>query len=455
MQSSGVNVSPIDVGKIIDDANLNTISVLTIILCGLIMVMDGFDYQLIANAAPTIMSEWHITKDKFGWVFSAVACGYLLGAIICGALSDAIGRKKTLILGACIFSLGTLCIYFADTIGDLILFRIFSGIGIGGAVPCALTLTSEYSPVKGRGKYVSIMYSGFLVGIVLAGYVSAFMLRSVGWRSLFLIGFFAPVVIIFLLIFLLPESARWLAINHKSESQKQNLIRTIAKIRPDLPFDSETQFVSAAPKNEKFSIIKLFKKLFEGRLSSVTPLIWAFYLISSVPLFFISAWVNTLLVEKGFSAASAAFIAGTIGILVSAGCLLSGFFYDRFGFRRGWVLYVIAGVCLIFLGGREPAGFVALLAAGAFFINAAHMAITILAPVVYPPECRNQGAGTAISVARIGAMAGPSIGGILLATEMSRERVMALVAIPLLIAAVICYFAGRQYDSYIGGEKHR
>jgi predicted MFS family arabinose efflux permease len=81
------------------------------------------------------------------------------------------------------------------------------------------------------------------------------------------------------------------------------------------------------------------------------------------------------------------------------------------------------------------------------------MAITILAPIVYPPECRNQGAGTAIAVARIGAISGPSIGGILLATEMSRERVMALVAIPLLIAAVICYFAGRQYDLHIAGEK--
>jgi MFS transporter, AAHS family, 4-hydroxybenzoate transporter len=440
----------IDVGKIIDDSKLNKVSVLTIILCGLIMVMDGFDFQLMAQAAPTIMREWKVNTDKFGMVFSAVAFGYLFGALICGALSDLIGRKKTLILGAGIFSIGTLLIYFSNSVGDLILMRIFSGMGIGGAVPCALTLTSEYSPAKGRGKYVSIMYSGFLIGIVLAGYVSGFLLKSSGWRPLFLIGFFAPLVIIVLLAFFLPESARWLAIKQKSEKQRQTLLRTLQSIQPDLQLDAQTQFIATAPNKGKYSI----GKLFEGRLAGVTPLIWAFYLISSIPLFFISSWAPKLLVEKGFPDATAAFITGNIGILVSAGCLLSGFYYDKLGFRRGWILYVIAGICLICLGGRAPNGFVLVLAAGAFFINAAHMSITILAPIVYPPECRNQGAGTAIAVARIGAISGPSIGGILLATEMSRERVMALVAIPLLIAAVICYFAGRQYDSHIASEKH-
>ncbi len=444
MHSSEIHVAPIDVGKIIDESKLNKVSVLTIILCGLIMVMDGFDFQLMAQAAPTIMRDWNIKTDRFGMVFSAVAFGYLFGAIICGALSDMIGRKKTLILGASIFSIGTLLIYFSNSVGDLILMRIFSGMGIGGAVPCALTLTSEYSPAKGRGKYVSIMYSGFLLGIVLAGYVSGFLLKSKGWRPLFLIGFFAPLAIIILLAFLLPESARWLAIKHKTEKQRQTLLRTIKKIQPDLQLDAQTQFISAVLNKKKHSI----GDLFEGRWAKVTPLIWAFYLISSIPLFFISSWAPKLLVEKGFTDATAAFITGNIGILVAVGCLLSGFYYDKLGFRRGWILYAIAGICLIFLGGRAPIAFVVVLAAGAFFINAAHMAITILAPIVYPPKCRNQGAGTAIAVARIGAILGPSIGGILLATDMSRERVMAWVAIPLLIAAILCYFAGRQYDSY-------
>ena len=102
------------------------------------------------------------------------------------------------------------------------------------------------------------------------------------------------------------------------------------------------------------------------------------------------------------------------------------------------------------MGGLAPAGFVALLFASAFFINSGHMDVTILAPIVYPPGCRNKGAGTAVAVARIGAIVGPYLGGALLETSLSLTTLLALVSIPLLISAVLCYVAGRQYDFYFG-----
>jgi MFS transporter, AAHS family, 4-hydroxybenzoate transporter len=440
--------SAIDVGQIIDDSKLNKVSVRVILLCGLIMIMDGYDFQLMAVAAPTIMKEWNVPTDSFGIVFSAVGFGYLFGAIICGALSDLIGRKKTLILGASIFSLGTLLIYFANSVESLMALRVFSGMGIGGAVPCAITLTSEYSPAKGRGKYVSIMYTGFLLGIVFAGFIAGFVLKSHGWRPLFLIGFFAPVVIIGILIYLLPESARWLSAKYKTEKQRQTLIRVLKDMRPDIRIDDGSQFTASLAK-ERYSL----KNLFAGRLAWLTPLIWVYYLISAIPIFFISSWVPQLIVEKGFTASGAAYITGANGILVAIGCFLSGFYYDKFGFRRGFIVYVIASVFLFFMGGTGAVGFVLLLFASAFFINFAHMDVTILAPIVYPSKCRNQGAGTAIAIARIGAMLGPYIGGVLLATKLPRGNLMALVSIPLLISAVLCYLAGRQYDLYIASGK--
>jgi AAHS family 4-hydroxybenzoate transporter-like MFS transporter len=154
------------------------------------------------------------------------------------------------------------------------------------------------------------------------------------------------------------------------------------------------------------------------------------------------------LVVKGFSPSNAAFITGINGIPVAIGCLLSGFYFDKAGFRRGAILYVIAAAGVIFMGGQAPAGFVALLIFSAFFINSGHMAVTILAPIVYPPNCRNQGAGMAISVGRIGAMTGPVLGGQLLATHLPMSIMIALVSIPLLLSAILCYSAGRQYDFY-------
>ena len=434
--------STIDVGQVIDDSGLNRVSVSVILLCGLIMLMDGYDYTIINQAAPVIMKEWNIGTALFGPVFSAAFLGYLFGAIVFGTLSDRIGRKKTLMLATCVFSVGTLLAYFSHSIQSLIPIRIFTGFGIGGAVPCAITLTSEYSPLKGRGKYVSIMYSGFLIGIVFGGYAAGAMLQYLNWRWLFVLGFLAPVLAVILVWLKLPESARWLSARGKDDIQKASLAQIMKKMQPGIAIDANTQFVSAGSKKNRASI----KELFAGRLAWVTPTVWAYYLISSIAVFFIGSWSPQLLVIKGFSPSAAGYINGTGNILVAAGCLLSGFYFDKVGFRWGSILHVIAAVCVFFLGGLAPAAFVALLFASGFFINSAHMDVTILAPIVYPPGCRNQGAGGAIAVARIGAMIGPWIGGILLQTKLPMEKLLAFVSMPLLIAAVLCYIAGRQYD---------
>ncbi len=436
--------STIDVGQLIDNSRRNRVSTSVILLCGLIMLMDGYDYSIITVAAPMIMEEWNVSTASFGLVFSAAFLGYLFGAILFGAFSDRFGRKKALILGGCFFSVATLLVYFSHSIESLIPMRIFAGIGIGGAVPCAITLTSEYSPLKGRGKYVSIMYSGFLAGIVLGGYVAGFMLQSIGWRPLFLVGFFAPLIAIVLLWFKLPESARWLSARNKNGKEREILVKLIERMQPGIRIDQHTRFVSTGSDKKQTSV----KELFHGKLAWVTPVVWTYYLVSSIALFFIGNWSPQLLVVKGFTPSTAAYITGTSGILIAVGCLLSGFYFDKFGFRWGSIVHGIAAVCVFFMGGREPSGFVVLLFASGFFINSAHMDVTILAPIVYPPNCRNRGAGFAIAVGRIGAMAGPYIGGLLLATQLPMASLLGLVSIPLMIAAALCYIAGRQYDFY-------
>ena len=183
----------------------------------------------------------------------------MIGALVFGTLSDRIGRKKTLMLATCVFSVGTLLAYFSHSIQSLIPIRIFTGFGIGGAVPCAITLTSEYSPLKGRGKYVSIMYSGFLIGIVFGGYAAGAMLQHLNWRWLFVAGFLAPVLAIILVWLKLPESARWLSARDKDEIQKASLAKIIKKMQPGITIDANTQFVSAGAKKNRASIARAFQ----------------------------------------------------------------------------------------------------------------------------------------------------------------------------------------------------
>ena len=437
-------MNEIDVDQVIDYSRLNKVSLGVIILCGLIMLMDGYDYTIITVAAPEIMKEWNISPGPFGWAFSAAFLGYLFGAIIFGTLSDRIGRKKTLIMASCVFSVGTLLVYFTHALQSLIAIRVFTGVGIGGAVPCAFTLTSEYSPVKGRGKYLSIMFTGFLAGVSFGGLLAGYMMDRFGWRSLFLVGFMAPVISIIISGFILPESARWLSAGNRMVKHKETLIKLMKRIQPHIQIDANTQFISAGTNKKSSSV----KELFSGKLAWVTPVVWGLYLVSSLALFFLGSWTPQLLVIKGFSASTAAYITGSLNMFIGIGCLLSGFYFDKVGFRWGSLLYIIAAVCILFTGGLAPAGFVILLFICGFFINSGHMDVTILAPIVYPSGCRNQGAGAAIAAGRIGAIIGPVVGGLLLDTKLPLETLLGVVAIPLVIATVLCYMAGRQYDFY-------
>jgi len=441
MSDTRESSAALDVGRVIDESSRNRVAVTVILLCGLVMLMDGFDYRIISVASPLIMKEWNISNEAFSYALSAAFVGYFFGAVIFGALSDRIGRKKTLMITTLIFSVGTLFVYFTNSLESLIAVRVFTGIGIGGAVPCAITLTSEYSPLKQRGKYVSIMYSGFLIGVVLGGFLAGYILERFGWRPLFLVGFFAPLASIILVWLKLPESIRWLSAREQTAGQRALIARLLSQIAPDVKFDGATKFVFTATRHKSS-----LRNLFSGRLSWVTPVIWFFYLSSSLAVFFISLWTPRLLTIKGYTASPAAYITGSIDVVVTIGCLLSGFYFDRFGFRKGAILYLVAAVCIVFTGGLESTSFVLLLLAGSLFFNSGHMAVTILAPIIYPSECRNLGGGAAIAAGRIGAITGPIIAGTLLDTNLPMETLLGIVAIPLVISAILCYISGRQYD---------
>lgn len=444
MSPTGTAAPTLDVGTIIDESRRNRVSISVILLCGLIMFMDGYDYTIITVAAPMIMKEWGVSKGDFSYAFSAAFFGYLFGAVIFGTVADRIGRKPTLLFASCIFSVGTFLVYFTHSLESLVAVRVFTGFGIGGAVPCAITLTSEYSPLKQRGKYVSLMYSGFLIGIVAGGYLAGYMLAKFGWRPLFLVGFVAPIAAIILLGFKLPESIRWLSAREITAKQRALLARLLPVIQPGTHVDDTTRFVSTTAKR-KGSL----RNLFVGKLSWITPTIWVYYLISAVAVFFIGSWAPQLLTLKGYTASNAAYITGTINVLVAAGCMTSGFYFDKAGFRNGAILYAIAAVFVFFTGGFNAIGFVLLLMAGSLFINSAHMAVTILAPIIYPSDCRNMGGGAAIAAGRIGAIIGPIIGGVLLDTELPMDKLIGVVAIPLIISAILCYIVGRYYDTKI------
>jgi benzoate transport len=435
----------INIGGLLDRAKVGKVSLTVIILCFCVMLMDGYDYGIISNAAPLIMKEWQITSALFGPVFSAATFGWMIGAILFGVISDRFGRKKTLIAGSIIFTTLTLFIYFSHTLAHLLIIRFFIGLGVGGAVPVAMVLTSEYSPGKSRAKFITIMFSGFVVGMTLGSYIAAAVMPTYGWRALFLIGFFVPLPAIVLLIAVLPESARWLVLNGKTQKDRQALIKIIAKVDPSLKIDDNTKLVAtAAQKQEKQSP----KELFSGSLAWCTPLLWLYYLTSSLALFFIVNWSPQLLVLKGLTAAHASSMVGTSGLFGIAGTILIGLWLDKTGFRWGffWPLLTIVFTALI--GGATGGMILVWLSLNAFFMNGGHSILTAIVPSIYPYKVRAQGSGVANAIARIGSIIGPSIGGLLISADMAMTKLFYLAAIPFVFCAIFCFVLGSQYDKH-------
>ncbi len=435
----------INIGRLLDNARVGKVALTVIALCFCVMLMDGFDYGIISNAAPLIMKEWQITSAMFGPVFSVATFGWMIGAIFFGAISDRYGRKKTLITGAITFTTLTLFVYFSHTLVHLLAIRFLTGIGVGGAVPVAMVLTSEYSPGTSRAKFITIMFSGFVVGMTLGSYVAAAVMPDHGWRTLFLIGFFVPLPAIVLLMTSLPESARWLALNGKTQKDRQKLIQIIRGIDPGITIDNRTKLVAAAvQKQEKQSP----KELFAGRLLWCTPLLWLYYLASSLSLFFIVNWSPQLLVLKGLTAAQASSMVGTSGLFGIAGTILIGLWLDKAGFRWGffWPLLSVGFTALI--GGAGGGMLLLWLSSNSFFMNGGHSILTALVPSIYPYRIRAQGSGVANAVARIGSIIGPILGGLLISTGMAMTKLFCLAAIPFIFCAVFCFVIGLQYDRH-------
>jgi len=241
---------------------------------------------------------------------------------------------------------------------------------------------------------------GFLIGLVMAGYIAALMLDTVGWRPLFLVGFFAPAAVIILLAFKLPESARWLSVRGKTEKQRESLARILGAIQPGIHINESTRSPRPTRAGEA-----LAKELFAGRLLWVTPLIWALYLISSIAVFFFGSWSPELLVVKGFSASTAAFITGTTASSSRLAACSAGSFSTNTGSDGSRALRDRGSVRHIH--GRPGAGRVR---DPAFRERVFHQFRSHgrddSCPDRLPVQLQKQGAGTAVAVARIGPSSG-------------------------------------------------
>ena len=202
----------VNITSVIDNSRLGLFQWGIFFLCGLCLIMDGFDLQAIGYVAPALIRDWKIPGSSMGPVFSAALVGVLFGSLMFSMLADRIGRRPVLIAVTLYFSALTFMTARVDTVNQLLIVRFLGGLGLGGIMPNAMALVGEYSPAKARVTAMMVVSNGFTLGAAFGGPIAAYLIPLYGWRGVFYFGAVTPLVIAVIMIFLLPESLQFLAL---------------------------------------------------------------------------------------------------------------------------------------------------------------------------------------------------------------------------------------------------
>jgi AAHS family 4-hydroxybenzoate transporter-like MFS transporter len=201
----------VDVGSVLDEGEWSGYQKLLVLGTALAIILDGLDNQVLGAAVPALMREWSLPRPAFASVLASGMLGMMVGGALGGLIGDRVGRRTALIGSVLAFGILTVFVSFGNSIGVLGVLRFFAGLGLGGAMPNAAALSSEYVPRRHRALAVTLTIVCIPLGGTLAGLMGAVILPRYGWRMLFLVGGIVPLVLAAILWRVLPESPRYLA----------------------------------------------------------------------------------------------------------------------------------------------------------------------------------------------------------------------------------------------------
>jgi MFS transporter, AAHS family, 4-hydroxybenzoate transporter len=408
-----------------------------LVLCFLVVAIDGFDTALVGFIAPAVKSAWDIGPAELTPLMMAGLFGLLIGSFVFGPLSDRFGRKALLIVTTLLFGLMSIAAGFSENITQLTIFRFLTGLGLGGALPNAITLCSEYSPDQRRASLVAVMVCGFTVGMAASGFIAAAIIPTLGWQWVLYIGGGLPLLLVPALYLLLPESAGFLAVIGHRRGQIWAALDRIAPgaLEPDAEFKSPA-ITTAAPA----------RQIFTNGYALGTILLWCSFFMSLLIVYLVGNWLPLILNESGVARSTAALITTGFHLGGSVGAIVLGWLMDRFNENKVLAAsYAIAAIVISLIS--LSSGTIAFVASGVFAagfcVSGAQVGLNALASGYYPTSARGTGVSWANGIGRSGSIVGSLIGGALIAIGWGASKILLILVVPALIASAAIFAMGR------------
>lgn len=420
-----------DIRQAIDTTAMSKYQWYIVALATFLNALDGYDVLALAFTANPVTEEFGLSGSQLGLLLSSGLIGMALGSLVLGPLADRLGRRRVLILALAINFFGLALSATAGSAAQLGLWRVITGIGIGGILATVTVITSEYSNNRNRGMAVSIYSAGYGLGATLGGLLAAQLIPTLGWRSVFITGAAATVLGLILVLFTIPESVDYLRIKRPAgaEEKAQKIARRLGK-------DENVGLGAITAEN---STNTRLVDLLTGPYRSTTLKLWAAFFFIMFGFYFANSWTPKLLVETGMSQNQ-----GIIGGLMltlggTFGSLIYGALTTKFNARHTLMVFTVlsAITLVIFITTTSiPA-----LAFGSgvlvgMLINGCVAGLYTVTPASYPSALRTSGVGWGIGVGRFGAIFAPITVGALLDAGWSPLYLYAGVAVVVVLAAI-------------------
>lgn len=403
---------------------------LIFIMTFLVAFFDGLDTAVMGYIAPSLMQDWGIDKSQLVPVLSSALLGAAIGAIAFGPLADKIGRKKMLIFSVFLFSFICILSVFAQNLQQLIILRFITGLGLGAAMPNAVTLLSEYCPDQKRATMVNTMYCGFPIGAAVGGFIASWLIPNFGWKAMLLLSGGVPLLLSIVMIFLLPESVRYLLLKQKPQQMIQKILSRINSQAQQVSKFVLTEHVAAGNNKHPIAII------LSWQLGWGTVLLWISFFCGLMIFYAIINWMPVLFKEAQMPTHLGSLVSGLFA-LGGLGAIVNGWLMDRLNGNLVIAFCTfITAIAVAFIGPSIQMGlgvFIFVMIVAGTMQNTAQSSLPVLAAQFYPTAARTTGVSWMCGIGRFGAVAGTMLMGVLVEKQLNFTDIFTIISIPAVI----------------------